>query len=295
MDYLYELNAIRKKIWIKTIAIFIILIILCFLPILFIKNQDILDCIKYILIFGFGVYLCGYWISKSLCKKDIESYKKIYAKSITLKVLESSFKDVKYKSNGSLPEDFARVINEAKIPTTNSFDCNDYFSATYKNIKVEYCDIVLSYTPRNSEDNIHDVFKGKWLVLSFKENFKSNIQIGPRIFNGKKNSQMLKGNQYKKININDEVFNKNFIAYSDNENELFNVLTTKRIEKLKDLYDITGGKVFVFFVDNKIHIGIGDKKNFFEPSIYKKFDLENEKKKMESQIKIITKFIDGWI
>lgn len=70
------------------------------------------------------------------------------------------------------------------------------------------------------------------------------------------------------------MFNNNFIVYADNENEVFNILTANRIEKLKDLYNTTNGKIFMFFMDNKINIGIGDKKNFFEQNIYKKFDLE---------------------
>lgn len=292
MNYLDELNKIRKRILIKKITVFLILIILCFFPILFIKGEAI-DYIKYILIFGFVISLCSYWISKSICEKDIEKYKKIYAKNVTLNVLKDISGDVTYQHNDDLlPKDFSMVIEEAKIPTSNSYSIEDYFSVIYKNIKVEYCDIVLSYTPRNSEDNIHDVFKGKWLVLSFNKKFKSNIQIGPKIFNGKKNAQMLKGNHYKKINTKDNEFDKKFIVYADNEEEALNILSPNMIEKLKYLHNNTNGKILLFFIDNKMHIGIGDRENFFEPNIYKKINLAKETKKIENQIKLITNFID---
>ncbi len=295
MNYLDELKKTKKKIWIKTIFVYIIISLLFFLPCLY---QDSLsnNMIIYLIIGIFIVCLPGYLISKSICKRDIEYYKKIYAKNITLEILKDNFGEVKYNpTDDLLPKDFAKVIDNAKIPTINSYNNDDYISAKYKNIRIEYADVRMGYIPRNSDMNEHTNFKGKWLILSFNENFKSNIQIGPKIFNGKKTKQMLKGKEYKEIQMTDLDLADKLIIYADHEEFVFNILKSSIIDIIKRLYKETNGKILVFFLNNQIHIGIGDKKNFFEPSIYSKFNLEKEKSKISNQINIIMKLIDCWI
>lgn len=297
MKYIFELKKLRKKIITKTVVLYMVLIIMFFLPMI-ISNEELIlsDYLQFIIICGFIVFICGKYLSKSLFNSDIEKYKKIFAKNVTLEILQNIFKEVKYNPTDELPpKDFAEIIDNAKIPTSNSYSSDDYISAKYKNIVVEYSDIRMGYTPRNSDSNYHENFKGKWLVINFEKKFKSNIQIGPRIYNGKKINQMLKGKNYKEIQTNDIDFNKKFVIYTDNEKEFYNILTHDKIEKTKKLYKETKGKIFLFFLDNKIHVGIGDKKNFFEPNIYKSFNLESEKRKILDQINIIIELIDYWI
>ncbi len=304
MNYLDELKRISKKIITKTIIIFLVIHLMVFLMSLFsiimsdLKFNSIFDStfdiIKYIFYSIFITFFCGYWMTLSICNKDIECYKQIYAKNIVLDILNKNFKDVIYRPNKFSEE----LSSKLKIPTVDFCYFNYYFSAIYKNIKFEYCDIELYHNGSSRNSSTNEVFKGKWLILSFNNKFKANIQIGPKNFNGKRNGQMLKCEYYKKVNIKNDKFNKKIVIYSNNENEAFNIITPDRIEKLKYLYNNTYGKIFLFFLDNKINIGIGDKKNFFEPSmlsIYKKINLEKENRKIENQIKIIKKLIDYWI
>lgn len=294
MGYLGELDKLRKKIWLKTIIIFLIASLLFWLPFLFSEIESISDVVKYSLFSGGIVVLNGYWILKSICEKEFENYKKIYAENITLEILKSVLKDVIYQPDDELlPEDFAKVLENSKIPTVNGYINNDYISAKYKDIRVEYCDISMGY--RSHNDSFSTSFKGKWLVISFDKNFKANIQIGPKIFGSKKNGQMIKGKEYQKIKTEDLELNKKFIIYTDNQNEIFNILTPNVIDKIKNLYNKMNGKLLIFFIDNQIHIGLGDKQDFFEPNVYKKIDLEKEKNKILNQVKIITKLIDYWI
>lgn len=296
ISYVDQLKKLQIKIWTKTLIVLLIFSLPFLVTVILSKFSSLFEFVEYIIMFAIIVIINVFWIPKSICEKDIERYKNIFAKNITLEILKNNFEDVKYQSNDDLPpKDFAIIIDEAKIPTTNSYSSDDYISAKYKSIKIEYSDISMGYLPLNSNSNCHENFKGKWLVISFDRNFKSNIQIGPRIFNGKKNKQMLKGKEYSEIKISDSEINKKFIIYADNKCEALSLLKSNIISKIKKLYKETKGKIFIFYLNNQIHIGIGDRKNFFEPSIYKRFDLEKEKKRIQSQIKIIVELIDSWI
>lgn len=294
MKFINELIKLQKRIWIKTTLIFLILG-LPLIPILFsLKSlsESILTFISYIFI----IILCGCWISKSLCSEDIEKYKKIYSKNITLTILKTKLKDVKYVSEDKLlPKTFAEIIDNAKIPTINSYNNDDYIIGQYKNIQFEYSDLRMGYMPRNSDSNYSESFKGKWFIFTYDKNFDVNIQIGPKIVNGKKNKQMLKGNNYTEVKLSDEEFNKKILIYADNKEEVFKILTPNTINKVKKLYKDTKGKIFIFYIKNKLHIGLGDKKNLFEPNIYRKFNLEKEEKKILNQFNSIIDFIDYWV
>lgn len=281
----------QKRIWIKTTIIFLILN-LPFIQII-ISLDSLSELLSSFISFVFIEVLCVYWLIKSLCSKDIEKYKKIYSKNLTLEILKTKLKDVKYISEDKLlPKTFAQIIDDSKIPAINSYNNDDYIIGKYKNIQIEYADLRMGYMPRKSDSNYSESFKGKWFVFTFDKNFEVNIQIGPKIFNGKKNKQMLKGNKYTEIKFPDEEINKKIIIFVANEEEVFNVLTPNIINKVKKLYKDTKGKVFIFYLNNKLHIGIGDNKNFFEPSIFIKFDLKKEKKKILNQVDSIIEFIN---
>lgn len=193
ISYVDLLKKLQIKIWTKTLIVLLIFSLPFLITVILSKFSSPFEFIECIIIFSIIVIINVFWISTSICEKDIECYKNIFAKNITLEILKDNFEDIKYQFSDKLPpKDFAIIIDEANILTTNSYDSDDYISSKYKGIKIEYSDIRMGYLPLNSNSNCHESFKGKWLVISFDRNFKSNIQIGPRIFNGKKNKQMLK-------------------------------------------------------------------------------------------------------
>lgn len=56
-------------------------------------------------------FIYGKYLSKSLFNSDIEKYKKIFAKNVTLEILQNIFKEVKYNPTDELPpKDFAEIL-----------------------------------------------------------------------------------------------------------------------------------------------------------------------------------------
>lgn len=64
------------------------------------------------------------------------------------------------------------------------------------------------------------------------------------------------------------------------------------MEKITDLSKKIDGDLLLGFKNNKLYIGLNNKKDFFEPDIYSKMDMEKDTKKVEEEISIITDFVD---
>ena len=292
MDYIKKLNKIKKSIILKSFVVYGLIGILSLLP--FLKCESTKDVFQCIIIFCFFEGIVAYFANKSIVEKDYEKYKKIFAKNITLDCLKQKFNDVKYDpSDKLLPKDFAKIIDEIKIPTVNSYRNNDYICAKYKKLTIEYSDIVLSYTPLKSSYNIHDNFKGKLIRVSSGKRINVNMQISPKTFGGKKIKQLIVGKDYRKYETKKILFDNKFLVFTDNEEEAKKIINENLIKKLQNLYNKTKGKLFIFIIDNQISIAIGDSFDYFEPNIY--CSLEKNKQRILEQIDNLIRNIEEFI
>lgn len=285
MNYLKELENLREKIYIKT-TISLLSITLLFIILLFLSYNDIsCDIIPFIIFFGII-------FSKLITSKDVKKYKKIYKKNITLEAFKNVFEDVNYSPETGLPES---VIYGTKMMTTgNRYGSNDLISAKYKGINFKCADVHIEEESTDSDGNTYytTIFKGQWFIFDFNKDFKANIQICEKSFVGAKRGGLFSNEVYKRIKMEDIEFNKRFKIYAENELDAFYVLTPNTMEKIKELSDELHGNLLFCFINNKMHIGLHNKKDLFEPNVYKKLNIEKEKQKVLSDINIITKFVD---
>ena len=137
------------------------------------------------------------------------------------------------------------------------------------------------------------------MIFDFNKQFKANIQVAQRGFGNNKVQQ--KGlfskkddnSYYKKVEMESEEFNKRFTVYAQSEHEAFYILTPSLMEKIERLDDNNSGKLLLCFINNRLHIGLYDNKDYFEaPSCFSKINEEEEINKTNSDIKTITQFID---
>ena len=97
---------------------------------------------------------------------------------------------------------------------------------------------------------------------------------------------------YIKVSMEDQIFNKNFRIYAQDEHDAFYILTPSLMEKIKNLESSISGKLLFCFIDNKLHVGIQNNKDSFEHSIFTKIDEEKVKNEISKDIKMITAFVD---
>jgi hypothetical protein len=64
------------------------------------------------------------------------------------------------------------------------------------------------------------------------------------------------------------------------------------MEKLKNISNKVKGKLLFCFIDNKLHIGIYNREDSFEHSIFQKINEEQVIKNISKDITLITNFID---
>ena len=65
------------------------------------------------------------------------------------------------------------------------------------------------------------------------------------------------------------------------------------MSKIEKLYELNKGKLLLCFVNNRLHIGIYDNKDSFEPgTVFKKIDEEKTLKRISNDIEMITQFVD---
>ena len=74
--------------------------------------------------------------------------------------------------------------------------------------------------------------------------------------------------------------------------DISNIITPSIIEKIKRIKSNLGLKMFIYIMDNRICILLENKKDFFEPNVYKKIDINEIKNKILNQIKNIIELLD---
>jgi len=222
----------------------------------------------------------------------IEKFKKAYKEVIVLELFKETFTNVIY-----YPE---RGISEKIISDTNMMDMgdrfysNDYISAKYKNVPFEFSDIQIKeeYYDRDGNKHVQTIFLGQWYIFDFNKPFKTNLQVYEKSFTNAKQGNFIDNHTFKKVSLEDINFNKRFNIYAQNELEAFYLLTPHTMEKLKELTDKIHGSIMFCFIDNRLHIGLYNQKDLFEPHLLKKINIKNNHQNIREDIMLITNFID---
>ena len=279
------------------------------------RKIDIISISLWVLLNGIlyiAKYKGAFYVIDTILIFSVGSFTKIKAVSQQVKIFNSEFKNVfvlsalskiftnlKYEPDKGLSRDI--ILNTKMLQMGDTYSSNDYFEAEYKNVKVKHADIDIerkievTSSDQSTSTYYFTVFKGKWMVFDFNKKFNSNIQVSQKGFKNSKISNVGEVNRYKKIKVEDSEFNKMFKIYAQNENDAFCVLTPTLIEKIKKLTKNIEGKILLCFIDNELHVGLSNKKDSFENSVYKKIDENKINNEISKDIKVITNFIDELI
>lgn len=244
----------------------------------------------------FFVLILGLLITTFLASGPTRKFVLAFKQTFVLKSLQSVFTDLVYKPEKGLPEFIIR--DTQMMDMGDRYSSNDYFSGKYKDITVIQSDVHIEeeHTSTDSDGTTTTswvtIFKGKWMIFDFNKTFKNNIQVCQKGFGNSKLSNWNSEMKYKKVMMEDQQFNKDFVVYSRDEHEAFYILTPALIEKIKNLSNSISGRLLFCFIDNKLHIGLYDGKDSFEPNIRKKVDEEKIINEINKDIKLITNFVD---
>jgi len=153
---------------------------------------------------------------------------------------------------------------------------NDYVKGSIDGVPLEFSDVHAEYQTRDSKGRTqwHTLFRGLFLVAEFNKHFKSKTIILPD--QAEKSFGSLIGGWLQSINfsrddlirLDDPEFEKHFVVYGNDPIEARYILTHSMMKRILDFQKKLTHPLFVSFVHNHIHVGIGTKKDLFEPAIF---------------------------
>ena len=278
---LYELEEerkriVRKKCFCALIAIFLTIII-GFLS----QNFEAM-------IFLFVFFII---ISQLFTVGEVKKYEKNYKHLIILEIFKKVFTNVNFFPDKGLNYDVFKTVDVIKQP--DRYSTNDYMYATYNNIPFETADVHFEEKHTDSKGRTHysTIFQGQWYIFDFNKSFVSDVQIIDSRF-GYSSRNSFFNNNFNKIQLEDIEFNDMFNTYAKNDLDAFYLLTPHTLEKLKALKYSNKGHLIFCFNNNKLHIGVNNRRNSFEPNLYKQINVDEIEKQTLQEIYDIISFIN---
>jgi len=153
---------------------------------------------------------------------------------------------------------------------------NDYVKGSIEGVPLEFSDVHAEYQTRDSKGRTqwHTLFRGLFLVSEFNKHFKAKTVILPD--QAEKSFGSLIGGWFQSINfsrddlirLDDPEFEKHFVVYGSDQIEARYILTHSMMKRILDFQKKISHPLFISFVHNHIHVGIGTGKDLFEPAVF---------------------------
>ena len=225
--------------------------------------------------------------------KNIKRFYKEFKNTFVLKSLNNVFDDITYLPEKGFSKDFIR--NVEMMDTGDSFNSNDYISGTYNGIKFEQSDVKIEEKHEEEDDDgdkeevWETIFMGRIMVFDFNKSFKTNIKVTGLGFRA---NTFFRNKKFVNIEMEDNDFNKKFSVCAENEHDAFYILTPHFMEKLKEIAGRLKCGLMFCFSDSKLFIAVDNRDDSFEYDILKPINEKDIEASIESDIKLITNFVD---
>ncbi|MBR5389594.1 DUF3137 domain-containing protein [Candidatus Saccharibacteria bacterium] len=192
--------------------------------------------------------------------KKRSAYRTAYKTYFSHRVLKSLLENYKYDhASGISP---AELFNTGMVRLGNRFRSEDFVSGRYKDIGFMQSDLLVEYEYTDSDGDTHTdtYFKGQWLVFEFPRNFAAKLAVV-----GRGCREFIYPRKMEKFATESTEFNKMFKVFMQDGVEMFYLLDPKMIEAMQALGEKYKGKLSFLFVNHKLHIGLNNGADSFEP------------------------------
>lgn len=284
-ESLDRLEKLRKSLR-NSVVFFIVTVSLLFL--LLFLGPDIFEIAQFII--GGGFMFISIIFGSTINKKK-RVYKKLYNEVIVRTVFERYFDIREFNSDYGIP--YSAIKNTRMMKMGNTYSSNDFLCGEYKNIAFSQSDVTISeehYTGRQKTSITY--FKGRWMVFDFNKNFDCDLLVHDKSFNYADHRKNLFSKEFEKIRFENIEFNKAFESYTNNEQEAFYIITPHIMDSMTELREKTNGSLIFCFCRNQLHIGVNNRRDAFEPPIFRPIDVESAISDISYDVSIITRFVD---
>ena len=228
-------------------------------------------------------------------------YKKAYKAYFVQYQLQSIFKNIEYDHNQGI--DIQTLRRTGLIDVGDDYYANDLVSAKYKSIsftqsdveilKKRYEDYADEFDPVAINTRSDTMFKGRFLIFTFHKKVLRRVAILPTTADQFFKKPIIEAG-LSPIETESVHFNRLFHAYTEDGFEAFYILDPAFIESVERFADRYCYKIALYFMGNKMFIGLNDHNNSFEPpDSALPVDEAKEKAKVIEDMKLITDIVDS--
>lgn len=229
-------------------------------------------------------------VSNTRCVKP---FAKAYKEQMVKGLLAETIDDLRFYPDKGISKEVVKSTDMMSLG--NIYRTNDLIEGAYNGVRFSQSDILIQQQTSNGKNTTTTTYlQGRWLIFDFNKRFHCDLQVRDRKFSYAKKSGGWFSDREKteKLETESEVFNDTFKVYAENESEAFYILTPHFMEALMQVKLKAGGQVLFCFVDSKLHVAVNNKKDSFEPSIWKPIDREAATRAIRDDMALITDLVD---
>lgn len=224
-------------------------------------------------------------------RQELKAYRRMYKAYFVSRQLAKVFTQLEYNRDEGLNEWI--LSSTGMIYTGDRYSSNDLTKGKYKNVGFTQADVKIEeeHTDDDGNTTYVTVFKGRYMIFEFPKKFDFRMMVTPGRYYGL--SGLKGGQKFKKIEVESTEFNKHFCINAEDGFEAFYLLDPAIISSIEELGREYDYHLALYFIDNKLFIGINNGNDSFEPPNPRQpIDEQIETDKVVKDIKTITDFVD---
>jgi hypothetical protein len=235
--------------------------------------------------------LVGYIVASAIAtSKEQKAYRDAYKSHFVTETLNKVFTDLTYAHDAAMPRSI--IADTRMMNMGDTYGSNDYVIAKYKGIPFKQADVHIQeqHTDSDGDTTYVTIFRGRWITFDFNKKFEKRLLVEGKHFGC---ACISRSDKFQKIQLESIEFSRNFNVRAQDGFEAYYLLDPAVMERIQKLSDLHNGRVMVCFADNKMHIGINNNIDSFEPpSVKNPIDEKHEFNKVINDIKVITNIVD---
>lgn len=200
--------------------------------------------------------------------RKFTQYKKAFKPRVVNLILKFMHESLIYEPDEGISEERFMESN-IFVTEPSSYQSEDSIKGNLGTVYFEMSEVFARQAPRvEGAPNI--LFRGLFFYTEIKETFTGRILIMPKtdtayLIRSIKSITRHGGSQ---AEINDDAFNKHYVAYADNPSDVSNLLTDNIIQDIVDYYDKYKKKIYLSFADGCFYVAIANDHDILEPNYW---------------------------
>lgn len=243
-------------------------------------------------------------VSRGIVENDFQEkaqFKHAFKEQVMTSIV--SFLGDKFSYNPTEGVDKEKLNDNLILPReAKGVKSEDFVSGTVGNTDIAFCEIIVSAStvseiniPQTSKEKngvqnmsrsmlakmqheMSEFFRGIYFVADFQKSFQANVFIRPTEFIWNDQDEdtaepyQVNGrldDSFEQVHLEDPVLESTYNFYGTDQQQARYILSTTMMERIKKFSNRMNKKLFFCFRNSKMHLAIPNKKDLFDPNIFR--------------------------